>query len=75
MQRGSSAMTDPDDEVTRLADEAVAAFQARAGGSLDFTQGSLAAIDDMLNEAAPFVSDLDPLAESLADGDRKGSLL
>jgi hypothetical protein len=53
-------MAQPDDEVTRLADEAVAAFQTRAGGRLDFTQNSLAVIEEMLDEAAPFLSDLEP---------------
>jgi hypothetical protein len=47
------------DEVTASADRAVAALQARAGGRLDFSVASLAAVDEMLVEASAYVADLD----------------
>ena len=47
------------DEVTSAADRAVAALQARAGGRLDFSVASLAAVDEMLVEASAYVADLD----------------
>lgn len=47
------------DEVTSAADRAVATLQARAGGRLDFSVASLAAVDEMLVEASEYVADLD----------------
>lgn len=47
------------DEVTLAADRAVATLQARAGGRLDFSVASLAAVDEMLVEASEYVADLD----------------
>ena len=47
------------DEVTTAADRAVASLQARAGGRLDFSVASLAAVDEMLAEVSDYVADLD----------------
>ncbi len=47
------------DEVTAAADRAVASLQSRAGGRLDFSVASLAAVDEMLAEASAYVTDLD----------------
>jgi hypothetical protein len=47
------------EEVTSAADRAVASLQARAGGRLDFSVASLAAVDEMLVEASDYVADLD----------------
>ena len=47
------------EEVTAAADRAVAALQARAGGRLDFSVASLAAVDEMLAEASAYVAELD----------------
>ena len=47
------------DEVTASAERAVAALQARAGGRLDFSVASLAAVDEMLVEASAYVAELD----------------
>ena len=47
------------DEVTIAAERAVASLQARAGGRLDFTVASLAAVDEMLVEVSGYVADLD----------------
>ncbi len=47
------------DEVTTAADRAVASLQSRAGGRLDFSVASLAAVDEMLAEASAYVTDLD----------------
>jgi len=47
------------EEVTTAADRAVASLQSRAGGRLDFSAASLAAVDEMLAEASAYVADLD----------------
>jgi hypothetical protein len=47
------------EEVTTAADRAVASLQARAGGRLDFSVASLAAVDEMLAEVSAYVADLD----------------
>ncbi len=47
------------EEVTTAADRAVASLQSRAGGRLDFSVASLAAVDEMLAEASAYVTDLD----------------
>ena len=47
------------DEVIDAAGRAVATLQARAGGRLDFSVASLAAVDEMLAEASAYVADLD----------------
>jgi hypothetical protein len=47
------------EEVTAAAERAVASLQARAGGRLDYSIGSLAAVDEMLVEASAYVADLD----------------
>ena len=47
------------EEVTTAADRAVVSLQARAGGRLDFSVASLAAVDEMLVEASAYVGDLD----------------
>ena len=47
------------EEVTAAAGRAVASLQARAGGRLDFTIASLAAVDEMLAEVSGYVADLD----------------
>ncbi len=47
------------EEVTAAADRAVTSLQARAGGRLDFSVASLAAVDEMLAEASAYVADLD----------------
>jgi len=47
------------EEVTAAAERAVTSLQARAGGRLDFSVASLAAVDEMLVEASAYVADLD----------------
>jgi hypothetical protein len=47
------------DEVTTAAERAVASLQARAGGRLDFSIASLAAVDEMLAEVSAYVAELD----------------
>ncbi len=47
------------DEVTAAAERAVTSLQARAGGRLDYSIGSLAAVDEMLAEVSAYVADLD----------------
>jgi len=47
------------EEVTAAAERAVGSLQARAGGRLDFTIASLAAVDEMLAEVSGYVADLD----------------
>ena len=47
------------EEVTSAAERAVASLQARAGGRLDFSVASLAAVDEMLVEVSAYVADLD----------------
>ena len=47
------------EEVTSAADRAVVSLQARAGGRLDFSISSLAAVDEMLVEVSAYVADLD----------------
>ena len=47
------------EEVTAAAERAVASLQARAGGRLDFSIASLAAVDEMLVEVSGYVADLD----------------
>jgi hypothetical protein len=47
------------EEVVSAADRAVASLQGRAGGRLDFSVASLAAVDEMLAEASAYVADLD----------------
>jgi hypothetical protein len=47
------------EEVSAAAGRAVELLQARAGGRLDFSIDSLAAVDEMLVEASGYVADLD----------------
>ena len=47
------------EEVTTAAARAVTSLQARAGGRLDYSGASLAAVDEMLAEASAYVSELD----------------
>ena len=47
------------EEVISAADRAVVSLQARAGGRLDFSISSLAAVDEMLVEVSAYVADLD----------------
>ena len=47
------------DEVTTAAERAVTSLQARAGGRLDYSVASLAAVDEMLAEVSAYVADLD----------------
>jgi len=47
------------EEVAGAAERAVASLQARAGGRLDFSIGSLGAVDQMLVEASAYVAELD----------------
>jgi hypothetical protein len=47
------------DEVTTAAERAVTSLQARAGGRLDYSVASLAAVDEMLVEVSGYVADLD----------------
>jgi hypothetical protein len=53
-------MSAPVDEVTRLAEEAVTAFQERANGSLDYSIASLVMIDEILAESAPLSKNWKP---------------
>ena len=47
------------DEVTAAAERAVGSLQARAGGRLDYSVASLAAVDETLVEVSAYVADLD----------------
>ena len=47
------------EEVTAAAERAVTSLQARAGGRLDFSIASLAAVDEMLAEVSEYVTNLD----------------
>jgi hypothetical protein len=47
------------EEVGAAAERAVASLQARAGGRLDYSRASLAAVDEMLVEVSGYVADLD----------------
>ena len=47
------------EEVTAAAERAVVSLQARAGGRLDYSIASLAAVDEMLVEVSEYVVDLD----------------
>ncbi|MEO5686099.1 MAG: hypothetical protein ABIR54_01960 [Burkholderiaceae bacterium] len=47
------------EEVATAAERAVTSLQARAGGRLDYSVASLAAIDEMLAEVSAYVADLD----------------
>jgi len=47
------------EEVTSAAEHAVTSLQARAGGRLDYSAASLAAVDEMLVEVSGYVADLD----------------
>jgi hypothetical protein len=47
------------EEVLATAERAVAALQDRAGGRLDWSVASLAAVDEMLVEVSDYVADLD----------------
>lgn len=47
------------DEVTTAAERAVTSLQARAGGRLDWSVASLAAVDEMLAEVSAYVGELD----------------
>ena len=47
------------EEVTAAADRAVTSLQARAGGRLDYSTASLAAVDEMLAEVSEYVTNLD----------------
>ena len=46
-------------EVVRMANLAVEAFQERAGGRLDFSEGSLEVVEEMLAESAQWREHLD----------------
>lgn len=45
-------------DVTHAAEAAVTAMQERAGGKLDYSPQSLAMVEELLAEAAPFVHEL-----------------
>lgn len=47
------------EEVATAAERAVASLQARAGGRLDYSVASLAAVDEMLVEVSAYVAELD----------------
>ena len=47
------------EEVTTAAERAVTSLQARAGGRLDYSIASLAAVDEILVEVSGYVTDLD----------------
>ena len=47
-------------QVAEKAVLAVAQFQERAGGTLDYSQSSLASIEEMLDEASNFASEIGP---------------
>src|SRR5260370_11033092 len=47
-------------EIVRTADEAVASFQERAGGTLDFSEASLQTVEEMLNELAEYGDQMSP---------------
>ena len=47
------------EEVTTAAERAVTSLQARAGGRLDYSPASLAAVDEMLVEVSGYAAELD----------------
>ena len=47
------------EEVTTAAERAVTSLQARAGGRLDYSAASLAAVDEMLVEVSAYAAELD----------------
>ena len=47
------------EEVTTAAERAVTSLQARAGGRLDYSPASLAAVDEMLVEVSAYAAELD----------------
>ena len=48
------------DDVIRTAQRAVDTFHDRAAGGLDFSEGSLAIVESMLDEASRYVGDMAP---------------
>ena len=55
----NASMNAIQEEVLATAERAVAALQERAGGRLDWSVASLAAVDEMLVEVSEYVADLD----------------
>ena len=53
-------MSNVTDDVERTAAQAVALFQERANGLLDYSPASVDVIEEMLNEAAAYVAEMDP---------------
>ncbi|MBV9790965.1 MAG: hypothetical protein JOZ51_22415 [Chloroflexi bacterium] len=47
-------------EVARAADQLIATLQERTSGSLDYSEGSLAVIEELLDEASNFAGDMSP---------------
>jgi hypothetical protein len=54
-----SAMNAILEEVTSAAERAVVSLQARAGGRLDYSIGSLEVVNEMLSEVSDYAADLD----------------
>jgi len=50
-------MTDLKNEITRMAEETVELFQDRAGGSLDFSEESLQAVEELLDDVSDYYPD------------------
>jgi hypothetical protein len=53
-------MDDLAQEIARTAENAVAVLQERAGGALDYSEASLAVVEEMLEEAAAFADEMTP---------------
>lgn len=53
-------MDDFTQQVVDAAQKAVESCESRPGGELDFTEASLAIVEEMLDEAAQYASDLSP---------------
>jgi len=52
-------MSDLQTQIKEKAELAVSQFQKRAGGRLDYSEGSLAMVEEMLDEAAQYTSQMD----------------
>jgi hypothetical protein len=63
-------MTDPlTHEVTSAAEQLIATLQERSGGSLNYSEASLAVVEELLDEAADFAGEMSPeQLQSLAQG-------
>lgn len=47
-------------EVARAAEQLISTLQERTSGSLDYSEGSLAVVEELLDEASDFAGDISP---------------